>query len=101
MRIDLAELKENDPIHYASKSSRKTENNKKIQLVQQEQARLAQESNQHRANQQANFVAEQSKMLTEKVKEFSDPKKAEQIKNDIRSFGKECRFYRRRISTSL
>jgi hypothetical protein len=31
-------------------------------------------------------------MLTEKVKEFSDPKKAEQIKNDIRSFGKSVGF---------
>ena len=31
-------------------------------------------------------------MLLEKVKEFSDPKKAEQIKNDIRSFGKSVGF---------
>ena len=31
-------------------------------------------------------------MLTEKVKEFSDPKKAEQIKSDIRSFGKSVGF---------
>jgi len=44
------------------------------------------------ANQQAQFVANQSKMLTEKVKEFSDPKKAEQIKSDIRSFGKSVGF---------
>jgi len=89
---DLEQLKENDPIQYAIKVAEQTEQNKKIQLVQQEQARLAQESNQHRANQQANFVAEQSKMLVEKVKEFSDPKKAEQIKNDIRSFGKGIGF---------
>ncbi len=89
---DLQLLKENDPIAYAVRVAENTEANKKIQLVQQEQARLAQESNQHRANQQANFVAEQSKMLVEKVKEFSDPKKAEQIKNDIRSFGKGVGF---------
>ena len=31
-------------------------------------------------------------MLVDKVKEFSDPKKAEQIKNDIRSFGKSVGF---------
>lgn len=89
---DLQLLKENDPIAYAVRVAENTEANKKIQLVQQEQARLAQESNQHRANQQAQFVAEQSKMLVEKVKEFSDPKKAEQIKNDIRSFGKSVGF---------
>ena len=89
---DLQLLKENDPIAYAVRVAENTEANKKIQLVQQEQARLAQESNQHRANQQAQFVANQSKMLVEKVKEFSDPKKAEQLKNDIRSFGKSVGF---------
>jgi hypothetical protein len=89
---DLEQLKENDPIQYAIKVAEQTEQNKKIQLVQQEQARLAQESNQYMANQQAQFVANQSKMLTEKVKEFSDPKKAEQIKSDIRSFGKSVGF---------
>jgi hypothetical protein len=89
---DLQLLKENDPIAYAVRVAENTEANKKIQLVQQEQARLAQESNQHIANQQAQFVANQSKMLVEKVKEFSDPKKAEQLKNDIRSFGKSVGF---------
>ena len=95
---DLQLLKENDPIAYAVRVAENTETNKKIQLVQQEQARLAQESNQHRANQQAKFVAEQSKMLVEKVKEFSDPKKAEQIKNDIRSFGKSVGFSDQELS---
>lgn len=89
---DLEQLKENDPIQYAIKVAEQTEQNKKIQLVQQEQARLAQEANQYRAQQQAQIVANESKMLTEKVKEFSDPKKAEQIKNDIRSFGKSVGF---------
>jgi hypothetical protein len=95
---DLQLLKENDPIAYAVRVAENTEANKKIQLVQQEQARLAQESNQHRANQQAQFVAQQSKMLVEKVKEFSDPKKAEQIKNDIRSFGKSVGFSDQELS---
>ena len=89
---DLEQLKENDPIQYAIKVAEQTEQNKKIQLVQQEQARLAQESNQYRAQQQAQIVANESKVLTEKVKEFSDPKKAEQIKSDIRSFGKSVGF---------
>ena len=90
--VDLEVLKENDPIQYAIKVAEQTEQNKKIQLVQQEQARLAQESNQYRAQQQANIVANESKVLSEKVKEFSDPKKSEQLKNDIRSFGKSVGF---------
>ena len=90
--VNLEELKENDPIQYAIKVAEQTETNKKIQLIQNEQARLAQETRQHQANQQAHFVSEQSKLLVDKVKEFSDPKKAEQIKNDIRSFGKSVGF---------
>jgi len=64
--VNLEELKENDPIQYAIKVAEQTETNKKIQLIQNEQARLAHETKQHQANQQAHFVAEQSKMLGKK-----------------------------------
>ena len=90
--VNLEELKENDPIQYAIKVAEKTENNKKIQLINQEQGRLAQAQTAQVAPHQAKMVAHESNMLTEKVKEFSDPKKAEQIKNDIRSFGKSVGF---------
>ena len=89
---NLEELKENDPIQYAIKVAEKTENNKKLQLLQQEQSRLAQAQQKQNAQHQAKMIAHESEMLTEKVKEFSDPKKAEQIKNDIRSFGKSVGF---------
>ena len=90
--VNLEELKENDPISYAIKVAEKTENNKKIQLINQEQSRLAQAQKAQVAQHQAKMVAHESNMLTDKVKEFSDPKKAEQIKNDIRSFGKSVGF---------
>ena len=90
--VNLEELKENDPIQYAIKVAEKTENNKKIQLINQEQGRLAQAQKAQAAQHQAKMVAHESNMLTDKVKEFSDPKKAEQIKNDIRSFGKSVGF---------
>ena len=90
--VDLDELKENDPIAYAVKVAERTENNKKLQAVQQEQARLVEESKIYHSQQQAQFVQEQSKLLSEKVKEFSDPKKSEQIKGEIRNFGKSVGF---------
>jgi len=96
--VDLAELKENDPIQYAIKVAEKTENNKKLQLLQQEQNNLAQAQQQQVAQHQAKLVAHEANMLTEKVKEFSDPKKAEQIKNDIRSFGKSVGFSDQELS---
>jgi len=90
--VDLAELKENDPIQYAIKVAEKTENNKKLQLLQQEQNNLAQAQQQQVAQHQAKLVAHEAQMLTEKVKEFSDPKKAEQLKGEIRNFGKSIGF---------
>ena len=95
---NLEELRENDPIQYAIKVAEKTENNKKLQLLQQEQNRLAGAQKNQVAQHQAKMIAHESEMLTEKVKEFSDPKKAEQIKNDIRSFGKSVGFSDQELS---
>jgi hypothetical protein len=85
-------LNQNDPIQYAIKVAEQTENNKKLQLLQQEQDRLAQAQQQQNAQHQAKLVAHEAQMLTEKVKEFSDPKKSEQIKGEIRNFGKSIGF---------
>ena len=90
--VNLEELKENDPIQYAIKVAERTENNKKLQLLAQEQNKLAQAQQQQVAQHQAKMVAHESQMLTEKVKEFSDPKKAEQLKGEIRNFGKSIGF---------
>ena len=91
-QVDLDELKENDPITWSIKVAEKTENNKKLNLIQQEQNRLAQAHQKQVAEQQAKLVAHEAEMLTSKVKEFSDPKKAEQIKGEIRNFGKSIGF---------
>ena len=91
-QVDLDELKENDPITWSIKVAEKTENNKKLNLIQQEQNRLAQAHQKQAAEQQAKLVAHEAEMLTSKVKEFSDPKKAEQIKGEIRNFGKSIGF---------
>jgi len=91
-QVDLDELKENDPISWSIKVAEKTENNKKLQLIEQEQQRLAQAHQKQAAEQQAKLVAHEAEMLTSKVKEFSDPKKAEQIKSEIRNFGKSIGF---------
>ena len=90
--MNLEELKENDPIQYAVKVAEQTENNKKLQLLQREQDKLAQAQQQQIAQHQAKVVAHEAQMLTEKVKEFSDPKKAEQLKGEIRNFGKSIGF---------
>ena len=90
--VNMEELKENDPIQYAIKVADKTENNKKLQLLAQEQNRLASAQQQQVAQHQAKVVQHEALMLSEKVKEFSDPKKSEQVKKDIREFGKSVGF---------
>ena len=89
---NLEELKENDPIQYAITVAEQTEANKKINTIRQEQQKVAQEQHHYRLQQQNQVVANEALMLSEKVKEFSDPKKAEQIKSDIRTFGKSVGF---------
>ena len=97
-QVNLDELKENDPIQYAIKVAEQTETNKKINLLRQERAKVQQQQQAYQAQQQHAVVANEAKMLSEKVKEFSDPKKAEQIKNDIRSFGKSVGFSDQELS---
>ena len=88
----MAELKENDPIAWSIKTAEKTENNKKLQLLQQEQDKLAYAQRQQVAQHQAKVVAHEAQMLSEKVKEFSNEKSSEQVKKDIRNFGKSIGF---------
>ena len=95
---NLEELKENDPIQYAIKVAEQTEANKKINAIRQEKQKVAQEQHHYQLQQQNQVVQNEAKMLSEKVKEFSDPKKAEQIKNDIRSFGKSVGFSDQELS---
>jgi len=97
-QVNLEELKENDPIQYAIKVAEQTETNKKINLLRQERAKVQQQQQAYQSQQQHAVVQHEAKMLSEKVKEFSDPKKAEQIKNDIRSFGKSVGFSDQELS---
>jgi len=97
-QVNLEELKENDPIQYAIKVAEQTETNKKINLLRQERAKVQQQQQAYQSQQQHAVVQNEAKMLSEKVKEFSDPKKAEQIKNDIRSFGKSVGFSDQELS---
>jgi len=90
--VDMAELKENDPIAWSIKTAEKTEQNKKLQLLQQEQDKLAYAQKQQVAQHQAKVVAHEAELLVSEMKEFSDPKTAESVKKDIRSYGKAIGF---------
>ena len=89
---DLAVMKENDPIGYAVKVAEMTEKKEQLQAVQSEQQRIAQEQNAVRADEMQKFVANEAQKLAESLPEFSDKAKGEQIKNEIRNYGKKVGF---------
>jgi hypothetical protein len=89
---DLAAMKENDPIGYAVKVAEMTEKKEQLQQVQSERERLAQEQNAVRSDEMQKFVAQEAQKLTQSLPEFSDKTKGEQIRNNIRNYGKKVGF---------
>jgi hypothetical protein len=89
---DLAAMKENDPIGYAVKVAEMTEKKEQLQLVQAEQRRIAQEQQADRSAQMQKVVEQESQKLAQSLPEFSDKVKGEQIRNDIRAYGKSVGF---------
>jgi len=89
---DLAAMSENDPIGYAKVVADMTLKKEHLQSVQAEQQRLAQQQQSDRAAQLEQFVKEEANKLAESLPEFSDKAKGEQVRNDIRSYGKKVGF---------
>jgi len=96
---DLAELKENDPIGYAVKVAEMTEKKEQLQLLQAEQQRIAQQQNSDRSANMQKYVEQEAYKLTQSLPEFSDKAKGEQIRNDIRSYGKKVGFTDEELSS--
>jgi len=89
---DLVNMKENDPVGYAVRIAEQTENQRKMKLIEQEQRKVAQQQQAAQEHQFVQNISHQSEKLKELIPEFSDKAKAEQIKRDIRSYGKDIGF---------
>ena len=89
---DLAKLKENDPIGYAMKVAENTEKKEQLAQVRAEQQRIAQEQQAEQRQKMAQYVQEEAKKLSQVLPEFSDPVKGEQLRNEIRNYGKSIGF---------
>ena len=89
---ELAAMKENDPVGYAVKVAEMTEKKEQLQAVQAEKNRLAQEQQADNQAQMQKFVQQEQIKLAESLPEFSDKAKGEQVRNDIRSYGKKVGF---------
>lgn len=89
---DLAELKENDPVGYAVKIAEITEKKENLSAVQQERAKIAQQQQLEQRRFLQQKVVEEAQKLSQILPEFSDPNKGEQLRNEIRAYGKSVGF---------
>ena len=95
---DLEQLRENDPVSFAVKIAERTENQKKLNVINQERQKVMQEQQLAQQQHMQQTVANESKKLVELMPEFSDKVKGEQIKKDIRSYGLKNGFTEQEMS---
>lgn len=89
---DLVSMKENDPIGYAVAVAELTEKKEQLQAVRAEQQRIAQQQQAEQSQAMQRFVAQEAQKLSSILPEFSDKVKGEQIRNEIRNYGKNVGF---------
>jgi len=89
---DMAALKENDPIGYAVRVAEMTERKEQLQLVRNEQDSINAQQHQQQALEQRKLVSLESAKLNQVLPEFSDQAKGEQLRNEIRNYGKSVGF---------
>ena len=89
---DLAAMKENDPIGYAVKVAELTEKKEQLAQIRAEQQRIAQQQQAEQQQSVAQLVQQEAQKLSQVLPEFSDPTKGEQIRNEIRNYGKSVGF---------
>ena len=89
---DMAALKENDPIGYAVRVAEMTERKEQLQLVRNEQDSINAQQHQQQALEQRKLVSLESAKLKQVLPEFSDQAKGEQLRNEIRNYGKSVGF---------
>ena len=89
---DLAVMKENDPIGYAVKVAEMTEKKEQLNAVRAEQQRIAQQQQTEQSQAMQSFVAQEAQKLSQVLPEFSDKTKGEQVRNEIRNYGKSVGY---------
>lgn len=95
---ELAEMKENDPVGYAVRMAELTERKENLKSLQLEKQRLAQEQHAERNKVISARLADEAQKLSQILPEFSDAKKGEQLRAELRSYGKKIGFSDQELS---
>ena len=96
---DLNSLKENDPIGYAVKVAELSEKKEQLQAIRAEQYRIAQMQQSEQARAMSERVAQEASKLAQVLPEFSDPTKGENLRKEIRTYGKALGFSEEELSS--
>ena len=96
---DLNSLKENDPIGYAVKVAELSERKEQLQAIRAEQYRIAQVQQSEQARAMSDRVAQEASKLAQVLPEFSDPTKGENLRKEIRTYGKALGFSEEELSS--
>ena len=89
---DLDYLKETDPIGYAVKVAEMSQKEKQLAQVRAERERISHQQEYDRQQQMRQMVASESEKLVAAIPDFADPSKGENIRKDIRTYGKQLGF---------
>lgn len=89
---DLSSLKENDPIGYAVKVAEMSEKKEQLLAIRAEQSRIAQEQQADYAKAMSERVLSEASKIAQVLPEFSDPAKGENLRKEIRNYGKAAGF---------
>jgi len=95
---DLQSLKENDPIGYAVKVAELSEKKEQLQAIRAEQGRIAQEQQSDYARAMSDRVQQEASKLAQVLPEFSDPAKGDNVRKEIRNYGKTLGFTEEELS---
>jgi len=89
---NLDYLKEVDPIGYAVKVAELSQKEKQLMQVRAERERISQQQEYERQQQMQHMVALESEKLVAAIPDFANPEKGENIRKDIRTYGKQMGF---------
>jgi len=89
---NLDYLKETDPIGYAVKVAEMSQKEKQLAQVRAERERISHQQEYDRQQQMRQMVASESEKLVAAIPDFADPSKGENIRKDIRTYGKQLGF---------
>ena len=90
--IDWDSLYESDPAEYVKQKAESDKRKEALQIAQQEQMRIRQEQQEEQKQVYDNYIANERKILTEKLPIYADKVKGPELTKNLSNFAKESGY---------